>query len=169
MAKRCWDKITDHTIKVLEDNGFLTKKSICLIQYTDIQRMFVRPLDQQRLLQDLISRGSAAIAPPVPQDQHPPCPQSGTTANPLAVTSMVITDQLKDLLSALPSVPSIEGAVSSDERVDLNPLVYLMHKTSWKALDILDFVCSGVMESEETVVQGTTRSQVVLTSGAKTS
>ncbi len=65
---------------------------------------------------------------------------------------------------------SIEGAgqnISSGERVDLNPLVYLMPKTSRKALDIVDFVCSGVMESEETVVQGTMGSQVVLKSGPK--
>ncbi len=74
--------ITERTSRVLEDNGFLTKRSICLIQHSDIQNMYVRPLAQQRLLQDLISRGSGAAAPPVPQDQHPPCPELGTTANP---------------------------------------------------------------------------------------
>ncbi len=170
MAERSWDNGSDNSGV---GGQWVSDKEMDLFDTTYryiIQNMYVHPLAQQRLLQDLISRGSAAAAPPMPQDQHPPHPESGTTANLPTTTSTVITDQLRDLLSALPSVQSIEDAsqnVSSGERVDLNPLVYLMPKTSRKALDIVDFVCSGVMESGETVVQGTMGSQVVLKSGPK--
>ncbi len=156
--------LSDGTIQKIQQFGFTSKQAVAVMRREDITAMDVQPLAQQRLLQSIIESSAQSAAATGHSAAHVPpatAPQ-GLQDN--------LSAQIAQLFSSLPNHDDQPGsqqtpATLHGERIDLNPLAYLLPRSSKKYLDITEFVQAGMTESEEAVMGGGGGTQIVFKSG----
>ena len=149
--------ISQETIGKLERHGFINKQVISAMLEHDMDMLQIQPLGQKRLLQQVASNLRPANIAAAVQSRSTETPQD----------SHDITGQIADLLRALPMESAGRQPHTTGERVDLNPLAYLLPRKVQRHLDITEFVRVGPTEHEESISEGGDGSQIVLKSGPK--
>jgi hypothetical protein len=148
--------LTDPTIAILVDQGFVNKDALSVMELSDIGGLKVKQIAQKRLLERLLRREHAPL-----EDTAASCPAPAedaeiATMSPKPGTSSMSASNLLDnlLKTADDSEAKTQGmglnTMSAEcDRGDLNPLVYLSDNSGANYLDIVDFVPRAIHREEE--------------------
>jgi len=146
------------SITKLHEQGFSSKVTLGLILEQDLDAMGVT-MAQKRLILHLASPPAQPLALTEPTNLA--IAQTGNGG------PVPMTPELAQLLGTRPvAAPSTSNCTG--ERIDLNPLSYLVPKQSVKYHDIVDFVMGPIPDvNEEQIWSGGEGAQVVLKAGPK--
>ena len=169
--------ITEATITILAEQDFVNRDSLSVMEIGDIASLKLKQLTQKRLVVRLLKRGhgdgikAGDIETAQAQDKSSDVITDNNAA--AKVTSEMATTQLlNNLLQTVtratpePETPGrvTQHAVTSHDRGELNPIVYLAENDKAQYLDIVDFV---PRRTEETLLSSWSGIELSLKMGPK--
>ena len=174
--------ITEATLTILAEQGFVSRDSLSVMEIGDIASLKQKQLAQKRLLERLLKHEhgdgiikAGDITPAQVQDKS----SDVITDNNVAsndTSEVAKTPLLDNLLKTVtratpePETPSrvTQHAVTSHDRGDLNPLVYMAENDNAQYLNIVDFVPRNVSaNTEETLLSSGSGIELSLKMGPK--
>lgn len=155
--------MTDPTIRALVNEGFTDQRLLCNMEEEDVADMDIPTLAQKRLLLKLVKQLAVGQAGNGQQSTT----ERMHTSDPLGDVSQKLANLLGSLPPAVGCDPPRQPATNNTatgERIDLNPLSYLLPQQKAKYLDIIEYVQSTRYEAaeEEQVLGGGEGHQIIL-------
>ena len=152
--------------------GFVTKDTLKLVDLQDCATMDIQPLVQRKLVLKLVQ--DTSLSTTVANALQDPITASGSRAQP----QDSINNKLAELFATLSpgQLPRKQGeppgttglSYPVNERLDLNPLSYLLPRQKHKYLDITEFVQElGPEMSEEEVMGESDGGKIIFRTGPK--
>lgn len=174
--------IATHTIEQLVTNGFVSKRAFSIMEKEDISAIGIQMLGQQRLPQHLIEEAKAerTTAGPMATQKQDPRPAILQNKDPLSQ----LNSQIQDLLGGSPPTSTIQAAtapplptlaaaaapatlLAPGERVDINPLAYIIPRQKQKFKDICDYVDFAAETAEDKVLASQEGHELILKTNKK--
>ena len=157
--------LTPQTVEKLTTNGFATRAAIEAMELADVQLMGIQPLAQARLLEKLLR----SLCPePQPQITQNHTETRTGRCQPQQTNQDDITQQLQAVFGTQGILKSTPVPPATGERIDLNPLSYLLPAQKPKYKDITDFVESAInADVDESVLSEQGGCQLLIRAGTK--